>query len=91
MHLSEPRRWNLGRTNGLQAEALLDRVANRGTGFRSLLGEEARVLTEIGNSFRIRHSEVTQEPVGELERVDYLFGRLFSFMRMVLKATGRGG
>ena len=74
-----------------QAEALLDRVATPGTRFRRLLGEEAAALTTIGNSFRIRHSEVTQEAVGSLEQVDYLFGRLFSFMRMVLKATGRGG
>ena len=79
-----------GTNKRLQAEALLDRVANPGTEFRRLLGEEARALTEIGNNFRIRHSEVTQEPVGSLEHVDYLFGRLFSFMSMVLKATGRG-
>ena len=79
-----------GTNKRLQVEALLDRVAIPGTRFRQLLGEEAGALTTIGNRFRIRHSEVTQEAVSSLEQVDYLFGRLFSFIRMVLKATGRG-
>ena len=74
-----------------QAEALLDRAAVRGSKFRNVLGEEAAALTKIGNSFRIRHSETTQENLSSLEQVDYLFGRLFSFIRMILKATGRGG
>ena len=74
-----------------RAEALLDRAAAPGSGFRRLLDEEVRALTTIGNSFRIRHSETTQEPVGDLERVDYLFGRLYAFVRLMLKATSRGG
>ena len=47
-------------------------------------------LTEIGNGLRIRHSETTQEPVQTLEQIDYLFHRMFSFLRLVLRATGRG-
>ena len=74
-----------------QADALLDRAAAPGTRFRKMLGEEARALTGIGNTFRIRHSEVNQERLGSPEQVDYVFGRMFAFVRMVLKATGRGG
>ena len=74
-----------------QAEALLDRSALPHTKFRQLLGSEANALTTIGNSFQIRHSELTQEKLTSLEQVDYLFARLFAFIRMVLKATGRGG
>ena len=74
-----------------QADALLDRVAVPGTRFRDKLGQEARALTGIGNTFRIRHSEVNQERLSSLEHVDYLFWRMFSFVRMVLKSTGRGG
>jgi len=74
-----------------QAETLLDQAAAPGSRFRQVLGDEAAALTKIGNSFRIRHSETTQESLTSLEQVDYLFGRLFSFIRMVLKATGRGG
>ena len=74
-----------------QADSLLDRVAVPGTGFRRILGEEAFALTRIGNNFRIRHSETNQERLSSLEHVDYLFWRMFAFLRMVLKATGRGG
>ena len=74
-----------------QADALLDRAAAPGTKFREMLGEEALALTRIGNTFRIRHSEVDQERLISLGQVDYLFGRMFAFVRMVLKATGRGG
>jgi hypothetical protein len=48
-------------------------------------------LTGIGNSFRIRHSEVTQEPLTSADQVDYLFTRMFAFVRMALRGTGRGG
>ena len=75
----------------IQAERLLDGVATPGTRFRQILGEEASALTNIGNTFRIRHSETSQEDIGSPEQVDYLFGRLFAFIRMVLKATKRGG
>ena len=74
-----------------RADALLDRVAAPGTKFREVLGEEARALTGIGNRFRIRHSEVWTESVSSPAQMDYLFGRMFAFVRIVLKATGRGG
>lgn len=74
-----------------RADALLDRAAAPRTEFRKILGEEALALTRIGNTFRIRHSEMDQERLSSLEHMDYLFWRMFAFMRMVLKATGRGG
>lgn len=75
----------------VQADALLDRVAVPGSGFRQALGREAAELTKIGNSFRIRHSETTQEALTCLDQVDYLFTRMFAFVRVILKGTGRGG
>src|SRR5262249_27670501 len=71
-----------------QADALLDKAA--ASRFREMLGAEARALTEIGNSFRIRHAETNQEILTTPEQLDYLFHRMFSFIRFVLKATGRG-
>jgi hypothetical protein len=78
-----------GHDKRTQAEALLDRAAS--SRFREMLGHEAKALTEIGNSFRIRHAETNQELLTSSEQVDYLFHRMFSFIRFVLKATGRGG
>lgn len=74
-----------------QADALLDRVASPGSAFRQALAREATELTGIGNTFRIRHSEVTQEVLASADQVDYLFTRMFAFVRIVLRGTGRGG
>ncbi|PKB25319.1 hypothetical protein B0I00_0514 [Novosphingobium kunmingense] len=74
-----------------QANALLDRSADPGTALRETLGEEAVALTKIGNSFRIRHSETSQEPIGRSEQLDWLFVRMFAFVRLVLRSSGRGG
>lgn len=73
-----------------QAGLLLDKAAT-GTGpkFREALEVEAKALTEIGNSFHIRHSETTQEPLSSSLEVDYLFHRLFSFLSLVLRGTHR--
>ena len=70
--------------------ALLNKAASEPT-FRATLESEARELTLIGNKFRIRHSETTQVPLELNEHVDYLFHRLFSLIRLLLKTTGRGG
>lgn len=76
-----------------QADRLLDQTADSTVSpqFRQCLGEEADALTRIGNELRIRHSETTQEIVRMPEQIDYLFHRMFSFLRLVLRATGRGG
>lgn len=80
-----------GRDKRAQADALLDRVAAPDSTFREMLGREALELTKIGNSFGIRHSETTQEMLNSLDQVDYFFIRMFAFIRLILKGTGRGG
>ncbi|MET4177568.1 hypothetical protein ABIB99_008693 [Bradyrhizobium sp. LA6.1] len=80
-----------GANKRVQADALLDRVAPPASGFRQALAREAAELTNIGNNFRIRHSETTQEPLTSPDQIDYLFTRMFSFVRIILKGTSRGG
>lgn len=53
---------------------------------RLLLEEEARELTGIGNTFHIRHSEVTQVVISDNSMIDYLFYRLFAFIQMLLSS-----
>jgi len=55
---------------------------------RNKVNAEARQLTDIGNEFMIRHTEVTKTPITESIHVDYLFHRLFSLIRMLLQAHG---
>jgi hypothetical protein len=73
-----------------QTMALLDR-ATRAPRLRDFLKSEAKELTAIGNNLQIRHFETTQEKLEHPEEVDYLFHRMFSFIRLILRATGRGG
>lgn len=51
---------------------LLEKASPERT-FRATLDGEARELTRIGNTFRIRHSETTQVPLEHSEYIDYLF------------------
>jgi hypothetical protein len=66
-------------------EKLLNRAAVEKK-FRGLLEEEARKLTDIGNSFHIRHSEVTQTAIENPLHLDYLFHRLFSIIILFIKS-----
>lgn len=69
---------------------LLERVSTEPR-FREALNSESRELTDIGNQFRIRHSETSQIPLDSPEHVDYLFQRMFALIRLCLRMTARGG
>lgn len=55
-----------------------------------MLEEEALKLSDIGNAFQIRHSELNQEPLELDVHVDYLFHRLFAMVYMLLEVHERG-
>ena len=64
---------------------LLDRAAGAaGSKLRSVLEDEARKLTEIGNSFQIRHSETSQERLELAQHIDYVARRMFSFIYLII-------
>lgn len=63
---------------------ILDNCATE-NGFRALLEKEARELTAIANSYLLRHHEVSQEPVIDVQHVDYLFHRLFAMLELVIR------
>ena len=69
--------------------ALLDKVSTEPL-LRTKSDEEARELTEIGNTFMIRHTETGKMPIVESAQVDYFFHRMFAMARLLLRATGRG-
>jgi hypothetical protein len=52
--------------------------------FRAELEKEARTLTEIGNTFHIRHSETTQVHLTSDSHIDYLFHRLYALIHLIL-------
>jgi hypothetical protein len=59
--------------------------------FRKLMDDEGNTLTWIGNNFMIRHKETNKTPISENEHCDYLFHRMFAWIRLVLRQSGRGG
>ncbi|HEY5028849.1 MAG TPA: hypothetical protein VIK39_10605 [Candidatus Angelobacter sp.] len=69
---------------------LLDRAATEPT-FRQALEIEAKALTEIGNKYMIRHTEIGKVPIQTVEQMDYFFHRMFALISLLLRTTGRGG
>jgi hypothetical protein len=69
---------------------LLDAAAQE-PNFRKTIEEEAKALTNIGNNYMIRHTEVGKIPVHTVEEMDYFFHRMFAMISLLLRATGRGG
>lgn len=79
-----------GKDKKAQATALLEKASDNPS-LQEQLQKEARELTEIGNKFMIRHSETNKVPITESRHVDYLFHRMFAFIRLLLRSSGRGG
>ncbi len=79
-----------GKDKKTQAAVLLAK-ASKEPSFLVRLEKEAVELTDIGNKFMIRHTETDKIPIGESTHIDYLFHRMFSLIRMLLKVSGRGG
>jgi hypothetical protein len=79
-----------GRDKRQSTERILD-IGSAEPNFRELLENEARLLTNIGNAFMIRHAEVGKIPIADNEHVDFLFHRLFAVIRLLLKKSNRGG
>jgi hypothetical protein len=78
-----------GRDKRESAGRLLDKAANDPT-LLAKLEEEATALTNIGNTFMIRHAEIDKVPITDSAHIDYLFHRMFSMIRLLLKTSGRG-
>ncbi|WP_203821567.1 hypothetical protein [Paractinoplanes ferrugineus] len=66
---------------------LLDNAASEP--FRTVLDEEFRTLTSIGNRFRIRHHEHDQQELPNGDAGDYLFIRCANLIAHILRRTGR--
>jgi hypothetical protein len=71
-------------------KALLDSSFNE-PALRERIEWEARELTEIGNTFMIRHSEVGKIPISNTHHVDYLFHRMFALILVILRIRVEAG
>jgi hypothetical protein len=64
---------------------LLDKAATEPE-MRKRLEADAQELTNIGNSFMIRHTETNKVPIEDVAQLDYLFHRMFSLVTLLLKS-----
>jgi len=64
---------------------LLDWAASE-PNFRKVLENEAKALTDIGNTFHIRHFETDKTEIQGSLQVDHLFHRMFSMIWLLLRA-----
>jgi hypothetical protein len=73
------------------AQQLIAKAAPDNPEFQAHLEAEFGQLTDIGNAFHIRHSEVKQLPLPTPTEtsVDYLFTRLLSLIAYLLRQTDR--
>jgi hypothetical protein len=78
-----------GSNKKASANALLSKVGG-GPVFQGLLSDEATALTNAGNTLGIRHFETGQELLQNSQQVDYLFFRMFAFLQLLLRTSGRG-
>ncbi|MGE5304009.1 MAG: hypothetical protein ACM3TN_11900 [Alphaproteobacteria bacterium] len=74
-----------GQDKKSSANALIEKSASEPT-FKAALISEAKSLTEIGNTFHIRHSETSQVALKSDTHVDYLFHRLFALIWLLVRA-----
>lgn len=66
-------------------EMLLANSSSDDEEFKKALTEELKVLTTIGNTFSIRHSETYQIKLSDSDHIEYLFHRLASLMLLLTK------
>lgn len=62
---------------------LLERAASEAT-FRALLEAEARLLTDIGNKYHLRHFETDKISIEDAGHYEYLFHRLYALINLLL-------
>ncbi|MTV27968.1 hypothetical protein FTX61_21550 [Nitriliruptoraceae bacterium ZYF776] len=70
-------------TKAATADRLLDAAASTAE-FRAVLAQEARELSRLGNTFRIRHSELAVIELDDSE-FDYVFVRLYALLWLLLR------
>lgn len=67
-------------TKKSSVEKIINDMSNNQESFKELFNREFRELTEIGNSFSIRHHETTQTIVQDKRYYDYFYKRCMSLI-----------
>ena len=60
-------------------------MANDHDDFAELFNTEFRILTDIGNKYRIRHHETNKIDIIDIRYYDYLFNRCLSLIALAIQ------
>lgn len=67
------------------SKKIVSNISNGSESFRKLIDAEFLKLTEIGNSFRIRHHEMDRFEIIDDRHYEYLFDRCFSLIALAIQ------
>jgi hypothetical protein len=68
------------------ADIILKKASNGSEEFFTVLNDEAKNLSTIGNHFQIRHSETDKIPLTDIRHIEYLFFRMYALLKLMLEA-----
>ena len=63
---------------------IIAHITNGDKEISQMLDNEFRELTKIGNSYSIRHSEITQKKLPNSQFIEYLYFRMLSLISCIL-------
>ena len=75
-----------GENKKLSASELVRVVANGNSDIEELINKEAKALTNVGNTFQIRHFEKDKIEITDNKHIDYLFYRMVSLIHLFLSS-----
>ena len=67
------------------SDIILSNASLGNNAFKEILEQECHCLTNIGNTFQIRHFEMNKEQIISDNHLDYLFYRMYSLISLLLK------
>lgn len=67
------------------AERIVNDMSRGNSEFYDLFNDEFRMLTEIGNKYRIRHHETNKIDITDVRYYDYLFNRCLSLIALAIE------
>mgnify|MGYP007087752710 FL=1 len=67
------------------ADKIVDELSCGNTDIRIMFNDEFRILTDIGNSYRIRHHEKNKIDITDDLHYEYFYKRCLSLLSVVIK------
>lgn len=67
------------------SEKIVSDMANGNADYIDLFNDEFKMLTDIGNKYRIRHHETNKIDITDVRYYDYLFNRCLSLIALVIE------